>query len=237
MQLSDLSVAEIHRRLSKGGLVLQLGPFLYRIFSRSPVILTGIVKLYPHQVVFDKVDFTDYRLYFSRIWRPGAWGHIQAKIDGSGWMTTPPDMAFALLEWSANCAIHSTESERLVFHGATLADGDDAAIFLGASGDGKSTFSAGAMLSGWRLLSDELAILDTSCWKIASIVRPIILKGHSLELIRTNWPNTSGATCARHRAGSRIRRRTGAVSTPRCCWPICRRESSRERLRRRNQGR
>ena len=54
----------------------------------------------------------------------------------------------------------------------------------GVPGAGKSTMSASlSLLNGWRLLSDELAILDTTTGLVQSHPRPISLKNKSIELV------------------------------------------------------
>ena len=59
---------------------------------------------------------------------------------------------------------------------------------IGASGSGKSTLCASLALSGWRLLSDEMAVLDIETGKVLPFVRPICLKNNSISLVKDWFP-------------------------------------------------
>jgi len=48
---------------------------------------------------------------------------------------------------------------------------------------------AALMLRGWRLLSDELALIDLNTVECIPLVRPISLKAHSIEKIRNYSDN------------------------------------------------
>jgi hypothetical protein len=69
----------------------------------------------------------------------------------------------------------------LALHGAALARGSQAAIFLGDSGAGKSTLAAAALRAGWTVLSEDLIAVDVAGEAVA--VRP------SIPAIRL-WPET-----------------------------------------------
>ena len=83
-------------------------------------------------------------------------------IDGqSPFLPLPADQAAALFEWGLNWAIATRPLGYLVMHAAVLARDDEAIVMPGFPGAGKSTLCAAlAWLNSWRLLSDELAILD-----------------------------------------------------------------------------
>ena len=51
-------------------------------------------------------------------------------------------------------------------------------------GSGKSTLTAGLVLSGWRLLSDELTLIDRKTGLIHPLPRPVSLKNQSIPLIQ-----------------------------------------------------
>jgi len=55
-------------------------------------------------------------------------------------------------------------------------------------GSGKSTLCAGLTFSGWRLLSDELAILDPADGSAIPAPRPISLKNASIDVIKAFAP-------------------------------------------------
>ena len=69
-----------------------------------------------------------------------------------------------------------------------VAKGSRALLLSAPPGSGKSTLCAGLVASGWRLLSDELALVDPKTLEIWPLARPICLKEESIELIRRTAP-------------------------------------------------
>jgi serine kinase of HPr protein (carbohydrate metabolism regulator) len=53
--------------------------------------------------------------------------------------------------------------------------GGKGVLLSAVSGSGKSTLSAELALNGWRLLSDELALIDSEV-KLVPLTRPVSLK-------------------------------------------------------------
>ncbi|HSV52524.1 MAG TPA: HprK-related kinase A, partial [Burkholderiaceae bacterium] len=95
----------------------------------------------------------------------------------------PAAQAFPLLEWAMNWCVTSNAHQYLIFHSAVLAKNDLAVVLPAPPGSGKSTLCAALMLSGWRLLSDELALLRPETGKLTPFVRPVSLKNASIPLI------------------------------------------------------
>ena len=58
----------------------------------------------------------------------------------------------------------------------------------GPPGAGKSTLCAALMLHGWRLLSDELTLLEPGSGWVVPSPRPISLKNASIDVIRERDP-------------------------------------------------
>lgn len=59
----------------------------------------------------------------------------------------------------------------LVFHGNALVKDNQAIIFLGQSGSGKSTIAYGLMQKGWKLIADDLVALDNRGYVLPGIKR------------------------------------------------------------------
>lgn len=60
-----------------------------------------------------------------------------------------------------NClAIAMTQRKKIVIHGSTLVKNDKAILVCGASGTGKSTTSAGLIDNGFKLMADDISIID-----------------------------------------------------------------------------
>lgn len=56
-------------------------------------------------------------------------------------------------------------------------------------GSGKSTLTALLAYSGWRLLSDELTLVDIKSGEIQPLARPINLKNQSIKVVKEAFPN------------------------------------------------
>src|SRR3546814_969352 len=61
-------------------------------------------------------------------------------------------------DWSSD--VCSSDLQFLIIHAAALEKSGRAAILPGAPGSGKSTLTAYLVHNGWRLLSDELALIS-----------------------------------------------------------------------------
>ena len=72
----------------------------------------------------------------------------------------------------------------LIIHAGVVEKNGLAAILPAPPGSGKSTLTAGLVLSGWRLLSDELTLIDRKTGLIHPLPRPISLKNASIPIIR-----------------------------------------------------
>ena len=64
-----------------------------------------------------------------------------------------------------------------------------AVVLPAPPGSGKSTLCAALTMSGWRLLSDELALLDPDGMWLYPHVRPVSLKNASIALIGGRYPD------------------------------------------------
>jgi len=104
---------------------------------------------------------------------------------------------YALLEWGLNWAVSAQEFSYVIVHAAVLAKGNKAIIFPAASGSGKSTLSAYLSRHGWRLLSDEMALLVPNTTSVSPFVRPICLKNASIDLAKSWFPDTYFSPIAR----------------------------------------
>jgi len=59
---------------------------------------------------------------------------------------------------------------------------------VGASGSGKSTLTAALLHRGWRLLSDELTLIDPQTCEMIPMPRPVSLKNASIEVMQRFAP-------------------------------------------------
>lgn len=187
MTLSELPDSDLKLWLRDGGLVLCTGPFKFRIVSRIDSVAQGLKLLYADYSIADADAFADFTVTLERStglrrwWRP----QVQFSYDGAYPFTPlPVDHAFPLLEWSMNWCISTQAHQYLILHAAVIEKNGCAAIMPAPPGSGKSTLCAGLVSRGWRLLSDELALISLSDQSIVPLGRPISLKNQSLDVIR-----------------------------------------------------
>lgn len=96
----------------------------------------------------------------------------------------PINQAFAMFEWGLNWVIANHAHQFAIVHAATVEKNGRGYIFPGAPGSGKSTLCAALVCRGWRLLSDEMAMISLTDGLIWPIPRPVSLKNASIEIIR-----------------------------------------------------
>jgi HprK-related kinase A len=97
----------------------------------------------------------------------------------------------------------------------------------GEAGAGKSTLCAALALRGWRLFSDEIALVRPQDGQLLSLARPVSLKNESIEVIRhfepearlgTEWRDTVKGTVAHMRPPLDSVLRVHETATP--AWVI-----------------
>lgn len=189
MRLGDLDRAEIRSRFSGDGLLIQTGPFVIRLKSSLEDIADGVAQLYADFPIADQGQFVDVTLSVNL--QRGLWGWFFPRgyvlprgRDRATSELFPPRLGLSYLEWGLNYSIYAWCMRYLVLHSAVLEREGHGLIILGDSGDGKSTLCSGLALSGWRLLSDELGLVDLSDGQLSPLARPISLKNESIETIR-----------------------------------------------------
>lgn len=97
----------------------------------------------------------------------------------------PADQAAPLFEWGLNWCLATRPLGFLVLHAAVVARDDAAIVMPGIPGAGKSTLCAAlCFLKGWRLLSDELALIEPERSLLRPHPRPISLKNASIDIVR-----------------------------------------------------
>ncbi len=165
---------------------LRIAPFVVRVRSPFASVLAHLEFFYRDcekpQKAF--IDF-DIRLLpglgAHRFWRPQARFLVD---DQNPFLPLPVNQAAPMFEWGLNWTIASRSLGFVVFHAAVLEKNGNAIILPGFPGAGKSTLCAALChLRGWRLLSDELAILDPVSGMLIANPRPISLKNASIDIV------------------------------------------------------
>lgn len=185
--LASLAVDQVAGHLAAGRLSIRTGPLVTRLSSRLPDVAPYLQSVYRFHPAIIDAPFADFHLQVRtpknlRRWlRP----QVEFSLDGeTPFEPLPRDQAPAVLEWGLNWAIASSCHQWLSIHAACLERDGQAVILPAPPGSGKSTLCAALALRGWRLLSDELTLVDPSTLQIHGLARPINLKNASIELIR-----------------------------------------------------
>lgn len=75
-----------------------------------------------------------------------------------------------------------------VFHAAGISNGKESVLFLGDSGNGKSTLSAILMASGFDVLADDFLPVESATSKLCSFPAAISVKKSAIDLLATQFP-------------------------------------------------
>jgi HprK-related kinase A len=191
MKLGDLSLAQLRQRLADNDLALRTGPFVTRIQSPMPLVAEGLLRLYA-DFPLDAGEFRDFHV---RVGPPSGlrrWLRPQINFwydDHSPFKPLPANHAFALLEWGLNWCVAGHAHHYLMLHAAALEKNGRAVVLPGDPGAGKSTLTAALMLSGWRLLSDEITLVDRDDGLLVGLARPVSLKNASIDIIQHAFPD------------------------------------------------
>lgn len=195
--VKDLPAAELRARLRGPGLDLVTGRFRTRVTSALPDVVTGIGQLYRDFPVDANDGFADFHVAVTRPQGIRRWYRPQVlfRFDGrSVFKPLPGNQAFPMLEWGLNWCITTQVHHCLVFHAAVVASGERALVMPGPPGSGKSTLCAALVTQGWRLLSDEMAVLDLESGCIHGLARPVSLKNESIPALRALAPDAFVST-------------------------------------------
>ena len=202
--LCALSALEIRQRLrGPRGLALRTGGFVVRIHSPLPDVAEGLELLYRDFPLADAEAFADFHV---RVYPPAGlrrWWHPQvlfALDQLIPFKPLPANQAFAMLEWGLNWCVSNYAHQYLMLHAAVIARDGRAAILPAPPGSGKSTLCAGLVNRGWRLLSDELTLIDRDSGLITPLPRPVSLKNQSIGVIQAFAPEAILGPVARDTA-------------------------------------
>lgn len=190
VRLGDMAPADVSAQLRSGGLRLNVPPFVVNIRSDIPVVREGLMALYDrHWVLPPNEGFSDFHVAVKA--RRG-WGRAKCVFQMDGVEPFTPlalNEAFAFLEWGLNWCVTSQCHQWITLHAAVLERGGRAVLLPAPPGSGKSTLCAALMMDGWRLLSDEMVLLDPQTLQVTPSARPISLKNRSIDLMKARAPH------------------------------------------------
>lgn len=192
MNLGDLSTQDLQQRLRGPGLMLRTGPFVSRVWTDLPVMERGLELLYADYPVEDADGFADFHVSVTRPRSLRRWFKPQAQLlydQQALFEPLPLDQAVPMFEWGLNWAMGTQANQYLILHAATIERNGRVAIMPAPPGSGKSTLCAGLVNRGWRLLSDEMALITLDEGLIVPLARPVSLKNKSIEVMTRFAPD------------------------------------------------
>ncbi len=190
-RISELSLGEMSGFLKEGTLSLTTGPLRVRCRSDIPSVADSLYSLYCNHTFDIAPEFSDFHIEVRAPGNLRRWFRAQAEfvVDGERpFEPLPQDQAPALLEWGLNWIIAASCHQWFTIHAASLERNGLAVILPAPPGSGKSTLCAALSFRGWRLLSDELTLLDLENLEAQALARPINIKNASIDIIRAFEP-------------------------------------------------
>jgi HprK-related kinase A len=192
LKLGALTAKDLRQRLRGAGVVVVTGPFAFRLTSPFAAVADGLEQLYGHYALGPTDGFADFAVHIGRGAGLRRWIKPQARFlyDGQPvFEPLPAAHAYPLLEWAMNWCISGHAHQYLIIHAAVIERGGQAVVLPAPPGSGKSTLCAALVLRGWRLLSDELALVSMSDGQVWPLCRPVSLKNASIDVIRQFEPS------------------------------------------------
>jgi HprK-related kinase A len=192
MNVGDVSLERFAAQLADGGVAIRWGPFVSRVVSRLPELAAPVHLLYadfPMEPPGGICDFYARMQGLRRSVLSRSIERVQFLLDDVPVLQPfPRSCALTLLEWGLNASVYRSANQFIMVHAAVVERQGCGLLLPGRPGAGKSTLCAALVSAGWRLLSDEVALIEPADGRVWPIARPISLKNESIEMIRRFAP-------------------------------------------------
>ena len=225
MNVGDLTLDHFAHCLANEGAVIKSGPFVWRVTSSLSELAAPLYLLYSGFPLAPP-GILDFHLHLRPARGLRRWVRPQCEFLVDGWAPFPPflrGMALPLVEWGLNWCVYTYALQYLILHAAAVERHGRVLVLPGHSGAGKSTLCGALTSRGWRLFSDELALIRPRDGKFVPIARPMAAKNESIDELRRFAPDlVFGPTLLSERKGyiAHLRppnesvRRSGEPATP-----------------------
>jgi HprK-related kinase A len=187
VKLAELSVTELHSHLCGSGVFFQIGPFIAHLRSDLPDLPKLLHRLYAGYPLAEDDAFADFHIELLRSKGLRRWwgAQVQFYVDGEPpFSPFPQDTALPFLEWGLNWCVATRAHHYLMLHAGVVEKNGKTVLLPAWPGSGKSTLCAALIHRGWRLLSDEFALVRPGDLAIIPVPRLIALKNGSIAVIR-----------------------------------------------------
>lgn len=197
MTLSDLPKVSLARDARGCGLHFRAGRFGVRLISSLGSVVDDVCLMYANAELLDGL-FADFTVRLEPAAGLRRWYRPQALFSLNGALPFAPlplGHAYPLLEWGLNWCVSNHCHQFLIVHAAVVEKRGRALVLPGVPGAGKSTLCAVLTgRGGWRLLSDELALIDLKTGLLQPNPRPISLKNASIDIVQRELPGSIMST-------------------------------------------
>ncbi|MFT4732072.1 MAG: HprK-related kinase A [Gammaproteobacteria bacterium] len=187
MIINDFSERALRTVLNSDGICFRAGRFSVNLSANIPRIAKELLNLYGEsEVLSGPCDF-NVQLQRTAGLRYIIKPQVQFIFNGvQPFSPLPLDQAYPLLEWGLNWCVTNHCHQYLIIHAAVVEKNGFALILPGQPGSGKSTLCAALVeRGGWRLLSDELTMLQLDDQLVVPNPRPVSLKNQSINLVKS----------------------------------------------------
>jgi len=192
VKIGDLTSDQLHQEFDGAGLRIRIGPFIFHLRTSVSEFVADFSFVYASFPNCDEGEISDFcvRVSPARGWWPLREKQAAFWVDGARpFAAFPRRITMPFAEWGLNWCICNYAHQFLIFHSAVVEKAGRAVILAGPPGSGKSTLCAALLARGWRLLSDEFALLNPARGCLLPIPRPVALKGASIRLIDELLPH------------------------------------------------
>jgi HprK-related kinase A len=182
------------RLFSAGVRDIRMGSLTIRVQAGLPALRDALEMLYADfpNAPSDTGGFADFHVRLARVAGLRRWLLPCVAFDHDcfePFRSMRADQALLLFEGGLNWTIAENANFFLVIHAAAVERDGRAAILPAPSGAGKSTLCAALISRGWRLMSDELALIALDDGMVSALARPVSLKNEAIDAIREFAPD------------------------------------------------
>jgi HprK-related kinase A len=184
--IAGLSEAEFVRRIRREGIGLRIGPFDVRMRVDVPGILPALYRLYRDYPLLEGERVYSFHVALTRRTRrlTGRSSLVRLTVDGrQPHEDMPGDQALAVLEWGINLVVALRMHCYVMLHAAAVERNGSVMLLPANPGHGKTTLCTALSHRGWRLFSDECALLRPGRNEVLPVPRPMPLKNESIDVI------------------------------------------------------
>jgi HprK-related kinase A len=165
---------------------LNIGPFSFAIATDSTPVATDISRIYQNFTPPPPRAFVDFDIAVRT--KSPLRRFIMPQIDfflneHRPFRPLPRSQGYAMLEWGMNWCIANHAHHYLIVHAGVVERNGKVLMMPARQGAGKSTLTAALAHAGWRLFSDELALISLQDRLAQPVPRPINLKNESIAII------------------------------------------------------